>query len=71
MAGQRPKGRARATEQRRVDKIYDAIAAIVGPEEARRLVDFAEAERPEFEIEQFKASRQRIKDGTFDSDTMP
>ena len=67
----RPKSLARATEQRRTDRIYEAVAAIVGPDEARRLVDLAEAERAEFEAEWLEANRQRIKDARFDSDTMP
>ena len=67
----RPKPLARATEQRRTDRIYDAVAEILGPDEARRLVDLAESERAEFETEWLKANRQRIKDTRFDSDTLP
>ena len=67
----RPKPFARATEQRRTDRIYAAVAEFLGPDEARRLVDFAESERGEFETEWLKANRQRIKDTRFDSDTLP
>ena len=67
----RPKSFARATEQRRADRIYDAVAEILGPDEARRLVDLEESERAEFETEWLKANRQRIKDMRFDSDTLP
>ena len=65
----RPKPLARATERRRVDRLYHAIAEIVGPVEARRLADLAEAGREDFEIEWLEKNRQRIEDGGFDTDT--
>ena len=65
----RPKSLARATERRRVDRLYHAIAEIVGPVEARRLADLAEAGREDFEIEWLEKNRQRIEDGGFDTDT--
>ena len=66
----RPKSLVRATEQRRIDRIYDAVAEIVGPDEARRLLDLAEAERAEFETEWIEANRQHFKHTRFDTDTM-
>lgn len=62
--------RSRATERRRIDRIHGALAEIVGPEEAPRLVVLAEAERAELEGEWLEANRQRIKDARLDSDTM-
>ena len=53
--------KSRASEQRRVDRVWKAVADIVGPEEAIRLVEEVEAHRDEFERRWFEENRRRLK----------